>query len=583
MNENKFENFFKYEDKNLNKIYYIYFRISQNQQNSFCLSIISQKTNIFYECYKITFLLESFNEYIKFKTYKDIFSIIKELSDLISKDKIKIRKKSDKELQIQFYMEGNHIFPFNLDFFSELMNIDLYNFEDIIKKLEKDVDNFVNKTNTVEKRYESLDNKLFKLEQSTKEILKMIQNENKENNNIISNFNLIDNLVKNVNMNDNLVTNTNMNDNLVKNVNMNDNLVKNININDNLVTKTNMNDNLVTNTNMNDNLVKNINMNDNLINNNNISNNLPIYTNKDENITINPDINNNLIKNMNLNDNLMKNNDIKNNFIDNENMKENFPGYRNTISYNKMKNPYDDDFTSNDKNIINPFMRNTLANNEQKYPFLNTQKPEDQNIKKQNSQKLYYNIATPLPKEEDEIYKLLGIHSTIIKSKNEVEKISKWLSNEKAIKLKLIYKGSENKFKSDYFHIKCDNVVPTLSLIETTNGNRFGGFTNQTWKGAFIFKKDKSAFIFSLDKLEKYPIKNNHIEEAIVCKTDYLVCFGKGDILIFDNANKMLNKSSFPYSYGNNNIKKYSLNNGESHFIVKEIEIYHVDFDLDEE
>ena len=74
MNENKFENFFKYEDKNLNKIYYIYFRISQNQQNSFCLSIISQKTNIFYECYKITFLLESFNEYIKFKTYKDIFS-----------------------------------------------------------------------------------------------------------------------------------------------------------------------------------------------------------------------------------------------------------------------------------------------------------------------------------------------------------------------------------------------------------------------------------------------------------------------------------------------------------------------------
>ena len=533
MNENKFENFFKYEDKNLNKIYYLYFRISKNQQNSFCLSILYQKSNLNYECYKITFLLDSFNEYIKFKKYKDILSIIKELSDLISQGKIKIRNKNEKQLQIQFYMEGNHIFPFNLDFFSELMNIDLYNFEDIIKKLEKDVDNFVNKTNTVEKRYESLDNKLFKLEQSTKEILKMIQNENKENNNIISNFNLIDNLVKNVNMNDNLV--------------------------------------------------KNINMNDNLINNNNISNNLPIYTNKDENITINPDINNNLIKNMNLNDNLMKNNDIKNNFIDNENMKENFPGYRNTISYNKMKNPYDDDLTSNDKNIINPFMRNTLANNEQKYPFLNTQKPEDQNIKKQNSQKLYYNIATPLPKEEDEIYKLLGIHSTIIKSKNEVEKISKWLSNEKAIKLKLIYKGSENKFKSDYFHIKCDNVVPTLSLIETTNGNRFGGFTNQTWKGAFIFKKDKSAFIFSLDKLEKYPIKNNHIEEAIVCKTDYLVCFGKGDILIFDNANKMLNKSSFPYSYGNNNIKKYSLNNGESHFIVKEIEIYHVDFDLDEE
>ena len=564
MNENKFENFFKYEDKNLNKIYYIYFRISQNQQNSFCLSIISQKTNIFYECYKITFLLESFNEYIKFKTYKDIFSIIKELSDLISKDKIKIRKKSDKELQIQFYMEGNHIFPFNLDFFSELMNIDLYNFEDIIKKLEKDVDNFVNKTNTVEKRYESLDNKLFKLEQSTKEILKIIENEKKDNNKIINNFNLVDNLVKNTNMNENIVKNVNMNDNLVKNVNMNDNMIKNIN--------------------MNDNLVKNINMNDNMIKNTNINDNLKKCTNMGENIINNPNKNDDLAKNMSLNDNLMNNIDMKNNYMDNLNNNENFPGYRNTISYRNMKNPYDDDSISNDRNTINPFIRNTLANNENiKNPFLNTEKVEKQTIKNEKSQKLYYNISTPLPKEEDEIYKLLGIHSVIIKSKKEVEKISKWLSNEKAIKLKLIYNGSENKFKSDYFHIKCDNVVPTLSLIETTNGNRFGGFTNQTWKGAFIFKKDKSAFIFSLDKLEKYPIKNNHIEEAIVCKTDYLVCFGKGDILIFDNANKMLNKSSFPYSYGNNNIKKYSLNNGESHFIVKEIEIYHVDFDLDEE
>ena len=564
MNENKFENYFKYEDKNLNKIYYLYFRISKNQQNSFCLSILYQKSNLNYECYKITFLLDSFNEYIKFKKYKDILSIIKELSDLISQGKIKIRNKNEKQLQIQFYMEGNHVLPFNLDFFSELMNIDLDNFEDIIKKLEKDIDNFVNTINKVEKRYESLENKILKLEQSTKEILKIIENEKKDNNKIINNFNLVDNLVKNTNMNENIVKNVNMNDNLVKNVNMNDNMIKNIN--------------------MNDNLVKNINMNDNMIKNTNINDNLKKCTNMGEDIINNPNKNDDLAKNMNLNDNLMNNIDMKNNYMDNLNNNENFPGYRNTISYRNMKNPYDDDSISNDRNTINPFIRNTLANNENiKNPFLNTEKVEKQTIKNEKSQKLYYNISTPLPKEEDEIYKLLGIHSVIIKSKKEVEKISKWLSNEKAIKLKLIYKGSENNYKSDYFHIKCDDIVPTLSLIETTNGNRFGGFTNQTWKGGFSFKKDKTAFIFSLDKLEKYPIKNDHIEEAIICKTNYLVSFGKGDILIFDNANKMLNKSSFPYSYGNNNIKKYSLNNGESHFIVKEIEIYHVDFDLIEE
>ena len=584
MNENKFENFFKYEDKNLNKIYYIYFRISQNQQNSFCLSILFQKNNISYECYKITFLLESFNQYIKFKTYKDVYSIIKELSDLISKGRIKIRKKDEKELQIQFCMEGNHIFPFNLDFFSELMNIDLDNVEDIIKKLEKDVDNCVNKSNSVEKRYESLDNKLFKLEQSTKEILKMIKNENKENNNIISNFNINDTLVKNVNINDNLVKNNNMNDNLVKNINMNENLVKNINMNDNLFKNTNLNDNLVKNVNMNDNLFKNTNSNDNLFKNTNMNEKLQKNTNTGNNITNTHNMNNNLVKNMNLNQNIMNNIDTKNNFYDNENMIENFPGYRNTISYKTMKNPYDEDIISNDKNIINPFQRNTLSKNDNiKNPFLKTEKTENPKLKHQNSEKLYYNIPTPFPNEEEEIYKLLGIHSGIIKSKKEVQTISKWLSKEKAIKLQLKYKGSENNYKSDLFHIKCDDIVPTLSLIETSNGNRFGGFTNQTWKGGFEFKRDKSAFIFSLDKLEKYPIKNDHIGEAILCKTNYLICFGKGDILIFDNANKMLNKSSFPYSYGNSNIKKYSLNNGESRFIVKEIEIYHVDFDLNDE
>ena len=83
----------------------------------------------------------------------------------------------------------------------------------------------------------------------------------------------------------------------------------------------------------------------------------------------------------------------------------------------KMKDSDSEKSDKNRKSNINPFIRNTLANNENiKNPFLNTEKVEKQTIKNEKSQKLYYNISTPLPKEEDEIYKLLGIHSVIIKS-----------------------------------------------------------------------------------------------------------------------------------------------------------------------
>ena len=388
MNENKSKNFYKYIDNNNQKIYYLYLRESRNQFNSFCFTILLKKSNLFYDCYKITFVLDTINQYIKYKKFESINSIFKELGNLISTGKILISIKKEKEINIIFYTEGNNTFSFNLDFMTEYMDADIQNNEELVSKLELDVKDHTNNINKTEKKYEELENKINQLNISMNEILQKIEKEKEER----------------------------------------------------------------------------------------------------------------------------KMNNMNNSYMNNQIM-----NYGNT--YNKRN-------------------------------------------------------------EEEEIYKLLGIHSSIIRYKEEIELISLWLSRERAIKLEQIFVGSLDFFDSNYFHIKCDNAVPTLTLIETIKGNRFGGFTNQTWKGTFEFKKDNTAFIFSLDRREKYPINNNCINNAILCKTQYLSSFGRGDILLFDKCNKMLNKCDFPSSYGNNNCKPYALTNGEPNFVVKEIEVYVVDFDL---
>jgi hypothetical protein len=44
--------------------------------------------------------------------------------------------------------------------------------------------------------------------------------------------------------------------------------------------------------------------------------------------------------------------------------------------------------------------------------------------------------------------------------------------------LKLIYRASDDGFKSSDFHRKCDNIDNTLTFIQSEHGNAFGGKTS---------------------------------------------------------------------------------------------------------
>ena len=71
----------------------------------------------------------------------------------------------------------------------------------------------------------------------------------------------------------------------------------------------------------------------------------------------------------------------------------------------------------------------------------------------------------------------------------------------KIIKYELIYRGSRDGMNSYSFHQKANSISPTISIIETTKGFKFGGYTEKTWgigDSYGIWLKDDNCFVFYL-------------------------------------------------------------------------------------
>jgi hypothetical protein len=148
----------------------------------------------------------------------------------------------------------------------------------------------------------------------------------------------------------------------------------------------------------------------------------------------------------------------------------------------------------------------------------------------------------------------------------------------------LLYRASSQGFSSQNFHSHCDNKANTLTVIKTTNGNIFGGFTQQAWDSSSGYKIDNNAFIFSLVNKE-----NNHVkikikpggQNAICCHSSYGPRFGGGhDIFISSDSNT--NQTSYSdlghsyqlstHTHGTEQAKSFLA--GSNNFQVSEIEVF---------
>jgi hypothetical protein len=160
----------------------------------------------------------------------------------------------------------------------------------------------------------------------------------------------------------------------------------------------------------------------------------------------------------------------------------------------------------------------------------------------------------------------------------------------------LLWRGSRDGFLANDFHGRCDGHANTLTLIEDTEGNIFGGFTPVEWESREwnaqatealgrnnCFKADPSlkSFLFTLKNPENFParkfaLKAAKKDQAIFCDNRWGPHFG--DIRVWDNCNA--NTDSFTYlgdTYTNDTgLKEKTFFTGSGYFTVKEIEVFEI-------
>ena len=125
------------------------------------------------------------------------------------------------------------------------------------------------------------------------------------------------------------------------------------------------------------------------------------------------------------------------------------------------------------------------------------------------------------------------------------------------------------------FHNLCDYKYNTISVVETTTGHRFGGFTSECFESPsdYFDKKDDLSFVFSLDKMRIYDVIKG--KYAISCDKNYGPYFRDDHICIVD---EFFTKESGTCIKGKgfNTLKNYELNSGKKYFTVKRLQVFQI-------
>jgi hypothetical protein len=157
-------------------------------------------------------------------------------------------------------------------------------------------------------------------------------------------------------------------------------------------------------------------------------------------------------------------------------------------------------------------------------------------------------------------------------------------------KWKLLYRASKDGFAAQNFHSKCDSKPNTLTIIKSSHGNVFGGYTRQTWNATNVnnqnqgYMADKKAFVFSLTNKDNEPVKmkiqKGQEEYAIKCEPGCCFIFGNNDLKISDKSNENMHSftdldSSYVHpQYIADRDKARSFLAGSYKFQVVEIEVF---------
>ena len=165
----------------------------------------------------------------------------------------------------------------------------------------------------------------------------------------------------------------------------------------------------------------------------------------------------------------------------------------------------------------------------------------------------------------------------IIKNEDQSNLICDWIGKNKTLRFQLLYKGTKDGDSREAFHKKCDNQGPNISIIESTDGQIFGGYTSKSWIiNNSNYTPDPESFLFNINNKRKYPVSNNRG----LFKDDGNICDFGGDSSA--NFHELCIHKNY-FSYGGEvdngkgyNFTNYELSGGKNSFKIKELEVYKV-------
>ena len=169
-----------------------------------------------------------------------------------------------------------------------------------------------------------------------------------------------------------------------------------------------------------------------------------------------------------------------------------------------------------------------------------------------------------------------GFKNSNIVNEKEIEDIYNWLDN-RPKNCKLLLDSKIDGDKTETFYKKCGGKSPTIVLVKTTEGNKFGGYTAFPWenkKNGII--NDNKSFIFSLNKMKKYNIIKP--ENAIQTSDNYFAFGGNNsDVYISNNCHSTNDNYCNHQNRTYYTTEQYELNGGKYKFTVSSYEVYQIE------
>ena len=205
--------------------------------------------------------------------------------------------------------------------------------------------------------------------------------------------------------------------------------------------------------------------------------------------------------------------------------------------------------------------------------------------------------------QNKKIIEELGLNTKIIENKEELGFIANRIINfdenlrKKKIKYNLLYRATRDGDNSISFHSRVDGRTPLLTIIETTEGIKFGFYNEQQFSNYLYidydsirleipYPQDNKFFIFSLTLKKIYNIKNgaqSFLNKSCLHYSANLVTFKNNLINISYNCLSLNNCETCTKSNADQNFigfeKDYELNNGAKNFQIKEMETFLIKFE----